>query len=249
MYGILALIVVSVLLLLLVGCGSKSPKPTATQTSAGPLVAQWQFDETSGTSAADASGLDNKGTLHDVTWSAGKIGNAAEFDGAKSYMEVADSDSLDLSDSFTITAWINLAEIGKGRQVLLQKRVADTNDVYTNYTLYAQWTQDALALVVGNGTKRVGYLSSKGIDTANKWHHIAVALGGGKVRFYIDGALAGEETATIKPYTNDAPLIIGRYTNADGTSKFFLNGLLDDLRIYNKVLSDDEIKKLAQGDH
>ena len=215
--------------------------------SAGPLVAHWQFDEGSGDSAGDASGLGNKATLHGVSWSEGKTGNAATFDGTKSYIEAADSDSLDLSDSFTITAWINLAEVGSGRQVLLQKKAVDKSDIYTNYTLYAQWTQDALALVIGDGTRRVGYLSDKGIGTPNEWHHIAVAFGGGKVRFYIDGAPAGEETATIKPYTNNGPLVIGRYTNADNTPKFFLHGLVDDLRIYNKVLNEEEIKKLVKG--
>ena len=229
--------------LALTGCGKRSTP----QASAGPLAAQWQFNETSGTSAADSSGNGNNGTLHGVTWVKGKMGNAAKFDGSKSYIEVADSKSLDLPTSFTITAWINLAEVGNGRQVLLQKKAAGKNGVYTNYTLYAQWTQDALALVIGDGTRRVGYLSTKGLGTANKWHHIAVAFGGGKVRFYIDGAPAGEEAATIKPYTNNASLIIGRYTNADNTPKFFLHGAVDDLRIYNKALSETEIAKLAQG--
>jgi len=152
-----------------------------------------------------------------------------------------------LADSFTITAWINLAETGTGRQVLFQKKVASESDLLTNYTLYAQWTHDALALVVGDGERRVGYLSDKGLGTANEWHHIAVALGDGKVRFYIDGEPDAENSTTINPYNNNGPLLIGRHTSTESSAEFCYHGLLDDLRIYNKALTSEEIKQMVEG--
>ena len=248
-HGLIVILVLSLIPLILAGCGKSSPDETANtpQATSGPLVAHWQFDEASGSSVADATGHGNKGTLHSVTSSAGKVGRAAMFDGIEAYMEVADSDSLDLVDSFTITAWINLAEIGTDRQVLLQKKVASESDLFTNYTIYAQWTHDALALVVGDGERRVGYLSDKGFGTANEWHHIAVAFGDGKVRFYIDGEPAGENSTTIKLHSNNGPLLIGRHTSTGNSAEFCYHGLLDDLRIYNKVLTSEEIKQMVDG--
>ncbi len=218
------------------------PSPPSEHEEVGPLVAHWTFDEGLGNVAGNETVGGTDATLHDLSWTEGKLGSAIQFSRSESYAEAPNSDNLALADNFTITAWVNLTEVGTGRQVLFQKKVVGESDLFTNYTLYAQWTHDAIALVVGDGRRRVGYLSDRGIETANEWHHIAVAFGDGKVRFYIDGEPAGEKAATVHPYLNDGPLLIGRLTASDGTPLFAFQGILDDLRIYNTVLTQQEIK-------
>jgi len=242
-------VLVSVLVLVsLVGCRERkeiSEEQTASTT--GPLVAYWAFDERQGETASDSS-RNHAMVLHSITWVSGKLGSAVRFDGVSSYGEVKDSDDLDLTEAFTIAAWVNLAEVGTGRQLLLEKKDVEQGDTSTNYALYVQWTHDALALVIGDGTRRVGYLSDRGLETAGEWHHVAVTFGNGEVRFYIDGEPAGVDSATISPFTNEGPLIVGRYTGSDNEPRFVLNGSVDDLRIYNKVLAPEEIQELIIGD-
>lgn len=212
------------------------------------LVAHWKFDQSEGNTITDASKKGNQGELHGSTWTEGKLGQAMKFDGTDDYVEAPNSDGLNFEDEMTIAAWVNLAEVGKGRQILVQKNPLEKSDDFTNYTLYAQWDGDKLAFIVGNGKRRVGVLSEKGIGKSNEWRHLAVTMKKDEVGFYIDGEPAGTDSITIKPYTNDGPLLIGRYTSPDGTSKFHLNGKLDELRIYNKALSQKEITDLYQQD-
>ena len=73
-------------------------------------MAYWKFDEGSGTSVADSSGNGNTGTLvNGPLWTAGRVGNALFFDGIDDNVTVPDSTSLDLSSSFTLSAWVNPA--------------------------------------------------------------------------------------------------------------------------------------------
>jgi len=244
----LIVLVLVLLAFLLGGCGGGKKKPgEQPTTSSGPLIAHWAFDEGQGDTASDSAG-GHQMALHSVSWTEGKIGSAIELDGATSYGEVEDSDDLDLSEGFTIAAWVNLAQVGAGRQLLLEKKDVEQGDNSTNYALYVQWTHDALALVIGDGTRRVGYLSDRGLGTAGEWHHVAVTFGNGEVRFYIDGEPAGVDSATISPFTNEGPLTVGRYTGPGNEPRFGLNGSVDDLRIYNKALTPEEIQELISSD-
>ena len=86
------------------------------------LVAHWKFDEGSGTTASDASGNGNTGTLiNGPQWTAGKVGNALYFDGIDDVITVADSNSLDLSSAFTLSAWVNPASTSTNWNVILVK--------------------------------------------------------------------------------------------------------------------------------
>ena len=211
------------------------------------LMAYWKFDEGGGEGITDETANHNDGTIYGPKWVEGKSGYALQFDGVDDYTEVPDSDSLDLAEGFTIAAWINLAEVGKGRQALLQKKVPGESDVFTDYTFYVQWTADLLALVIGDGERRVGALSDRGLGAAGGWHHVAVTFSKeeGEVRFYIDGEFAGATDITLSPHTNNGPLLIGRYTSGM-TPKFHLKGTIDELRIYSRALTDKEIKELLQ---
>ena len=82
---------------------------------AANLVGAWGFDETGGTTTADASGRGNTGTISGATrTTAGKFGSALTFDGVNDLVTVADSASLDLTNSATLEAWVNPTALGLG---------------------------------------------------------------------------------------------------------------------------------------
>ena len=93
--------------------------PASAQTG---LVAAYGFDQGSGTTAADASGNANTGTLSGPTWNAaGRYGGALAFDGTNDWVTVPDNALLDLTSGMTIEAWVYATSVGGWRTVLLKQ--------------------------------------------------------------------------------------------------------------------------------
>jgi hypothetical protein len=73
-------------------------------------VSHWKLDETSGTIAYDSAGANN-GTVTGATWTTGKIDGALNFNSNGNMVRILDSASLDPSNAFTVTAWVNATEL------------------------------------------------------------------------------------------------------------------------------------------
>jgi hypothetical protein len=206
-------------------------------TPAG-LIAYWKFDEGSGTTTGDASGNGNSGTLvNGSVWSAGRVGKALLFDGINDHVTVADSNSLDLSSAFTLSAWVNPASTFTDFRSILVKNYS--------YYLYA-----SVASYCGDGTPLGGF-SGITAQTAcqpsplpvNTWTHLAVTYNGSTLTFYRDGVAVATSSAsgTLSPTTGVLQI---------GGSQFgeYFKGLIDEVRIYNKALSATEIQTAYQQD-
>lgn len=191
------------------------------------LVAYWRFDEGSGTTAHDTHHIaksDNKeGSI---------FGNALSFDGVDDYVEVPDSDSLDITDEITVEAWVKLKEVAGGQR---QKIIAGKFD----------GDYDPYALIYDNVDHYVGFkLSANSVTVPhysytpdNKWHHLVGTYDGKDVKFYFDGELKASipNSGLIKSRTNS--VTIGGWT---GQTRF-INGTIDEVHIYNRALSAEEI--------
>src|SRR3954469_11502629 len=105
-----------------------------TLLAAAGLVAAYAFDEGAGTSVADASGTGNTGTASNAGWStAGKYGGAMTFNGASSWVTVADSASLRLTNGMTLEAWVNPTSRTGFQSALIKERPAGLSyALYTN---------------------------------------------------------------------------------------------------------------------
>lgn len=199
------------------------------------LVAAYTFHQGSGTSVADASGLGRTGTISGATWSAaGRFGKALSFDGVNDMVTVADAASLDLTTGMTLEAWVNPTALSGWRTVVLKETANDLA-----YTLYAHDGTDPVP--AGYGATSAGtLLRARGTSALplNTWSHIAVTYGGGFVRFYLNGALITSTAATGSFRTSNNPLRIGG-NNVWGE---YFSGLLDEIRIYNRALTQAEIQ-------
>lgn len=116
----------------------------------------------------------------------------------------------------------------------------------------------AYSLIIQSDSSRARFLARPSVsvyDTifsdhtvgTNGWHHIAATFDRGQARIYVDGAPDGSKTMSLSSIMNDAqPLIFGGYWNYCDTDNFEqkLNGTLDDVRIYNRALTDAEIAQL-----
>ena len=214
-------------------------------TAQAGLVAYWDFNEGSGTTAADFSSNDNDGTLvGSPTWVAGQSGGAGdsalEFDeGTTDGVQVSDHPSLDLGSSFTVGAWVY--DQGSGFSRMIDRDIGGTS----NYGLYTG----------RNGDDRNGFFSSTDSEFDQRpgimipldaWHHYAVTFDGSDLRFYLDGSLQGSPFAiggdqTLSDSSNG--LWIGR-RDADMARTW--DGYLDDVVIFNSV---EDITQIMNGTH
>lgn len=212
---------------------SESDNITVSAVAAANLIAWWKLDETSGTTATDSSNYGNNGTLtNGPLWMSGIKDNAVYFDGSNDYIEMTDASVWDFgTGDFTLSAWMKSTNSGWG-WVLSRLNDATTGDLWrfgtkSDNTLIFK---DTVAWQDVNSTASVN-------DGA--WHHVAAVRSSGTVTLYIDGSSDGSGTAD-SDFSGTEKLRIGRW---QGGSDFW-DGLLDDVRIYNKALSANEVASI-----
>ena len=203
------------------------------------LVGWWKFDEGSGVNAFDNSGHINHGTLMgDPQWVIGHDADALEFDGVNDYVEVPHAANLTVDNEVAVMAWINtgryIGPTGDDWQGIMSKGNP------RSYSLYTQ-----VSGVLHFSTGGVGTLSS-GTIPLNEWVHVCAMVKGGTHQYYIDGDDAGTGgTGIVLPGAADSATV--RIGNARDANREFL-GMIDDVRIYNKSLTQAEVQQFMQGD-
>ena len=209
----------------------------------GP-AAHWTFLASYGDRIADLIG-GYVGRLYNPQWRSftehfsGNI--LLHFDGKKTFIEVPPTRVLEFQGAFTIVAWLR-PESNRARQILFQR--ADEHDFRkAPVTVYVPWGEGRLGLVLSDGQKRVGFLSDRAIR-AKAWQHVAVTYEEGRIRFYINGELAGERTTRWRPpQVPPGPIYIGM--GRVGEEGFYpFQGELESLTIYHRALTQTEIEKL-----
>jgi hypothetical protein len=215
---------------------SLGPQPAA----AGPVLAL-AFNEAGGSAANDSSGHANHGTVAGATRAAGQtgFGTALSFDGVNDWVTVADSATLDLTTGLTIEAWVNPAAINGWETVVLKERGVGN----LAYGFYAADGTAALGGVDGPA----GYANIGGVHRAVRrtaglplgaWTHVATTFDGATQRLYVNGVLAASRAQTGSMTASASPLRIGG--NNAWAGEFF-QGLIDEVRVYNRALSAIEI--------
>jgi glucose/arabinose dehydrogenase/fibronectin type 3 domain-containing protein len=208
---------------------------TTLDASAPPpgLVGAWGFNEGSGGTTADGSGKGNQGTVTGAAWSTqGKYGGALSFNGSSSLVRVADSNSLDLTTGMTLSAWINPAANQSGWRTILQKQT-------DAYFLNASNSTGALR-PSGGGTFGTGdsYLSGPTASPVNAWTYVTYTYDGTTQRVFVNGVQVATKATTGAIQVTANPLWIG------GNQPYgeYFNGLIDEVRIYNRALTQTEIQ-------
>ena len=203
------------------------------------LVAYWRLDEGSGTTANDSSGNGNDGTFNgDPQWVVGYYGGAIEFGGAGDFLDCGSDPSLDLT-KWTIAFWLKLNE-NKDFNAYIVKGL----DVTENYEVLT-YGDGHFHLPIGHadGSRTMGNTAA-GVAVTGEWAHLTYTYDPAEGRrFYKDGSLIFEDTESKTPQTSTDPLIIG---NEGGMSRF-VNGAMDDVRIYNHALTEVEILAAMEG--
>ncbi len=200
----------------------------ASADDAGGPVAYWNFDEGSGSTAADLSGSGNTGTLvNSPTWIAGKAQTGLSFDGTNDIVTAA-SDPIG-SGAASISVWIYPRSLGQVTASIINNGKAVMSYGYNNRISFCS---DGVTCP-NNANFAVAF---------NQWSHVVVTRdASGLVNFYINGALSGtanQNSGTPAPASGQ--FRIGNTQNGAHT----FDGIIDELRIYPRALQQSDIGDL-----
>lgn len=201
--------------------------PGDTATCSAP-VGEWNFEEGSGTSANDSSGNGRTGTLGRSSWSSGKFGKAASFDGTNDYVGIPTID-LSASSAMTIEAWIKPTNITTNTYYEITRQDAGGLDWLLSFQ--DNGTILSFGLNAGGTYTEIDVSITASTYTDGKWHHIAATYDGTTRRLYKDGVQIGSVgdsgAISFAGLTN----CIGGYSYGCAAERF--NGKIDQVRIFN----------------
>ncbi|MFA5021448.1 MAG: LamG domain-containing protein, partial [Patescibacteria group bacterium] len=226
------------------------------------LVGYWSFDgqyTTSTDGTKDVSNNGNWGSFNGGVKPVGGIsGQALSFDGVDDYVKLESDEGLNLAANLTLEAWINYN--GTGSTTIIDRREQCPASVrgWSQYHLSVSnsvinYNIDRTSNCSG-GSGGDRYEGSSAV-TANEWHHVAVTVidndnfsGGRTVKMYLDGNLESV-TQTLDLGDSSSFSVDRNYNNFIGARSdvadyiYSSNGLIDEVRIYNRALSADEVKQ------
>jgi len=198
-----------------------------------------KFDETSGTTAADASGNAWTGTLvGGPTWVAGKLNNALSFSGTTQYAALPTGVVNGLT-TCTISAWVNLNSVSNWA------RLFDIGSGTNNYMFLAPKSgAGKIRFAIRTASVSEQIIDGTAALPTGGWQHVAVVLNGTTGTLYVNGVQVGQNTGmTLTPSSLGATTL-----NYLGKSQFndpYLNGAVDDFRIIGQALTSQQIAALA----
>ncbi|NLW84656.1 MAG: carbohydrate-binding protein, partial [Phycisphaerae bacterium] len=198
-----------------------------------------KFDETSGTIAYDATGNGRHGTLvNGPTWGNGRFSNAVYLDGSNDRVTLPTGVVNGLTD-FTISTWVYLNAASQW------SRVFDFGTDTTNYMfLTPQANSGFVRFAIRTPSVSEQVINGTAALPTEQWTHVAVTLGGGTGVLYVNGSEVGRNSEmTLTPTSLGATTnnLIG-YSQWDDP---YLNGRVDEFRIYANALSAAAVASLA----
>jgi hypothetical protein len=201
------------------------------------LVGWWKLDEDMGTTAVDWSGHGNHGTFEgDPQWVPGYDGAALEFDG-DDYVDTGNTEDL---ANWTLTAWVISPEAPSS--------ASPSGPVHREKNYQLVWNHND-ETYRGGAAMRVGgtwHAASYQPLQANRWYHLAATYDGNVFNAYRDGVLITSNQAPSGPPDSESgTLKLGRH--ATSANNYF-TGTVDNVRVYNKALTVEEIKLAMRGD-
>ncbi|MFM7016589.1 MAG: LamG-like jellyroll fold domain-containing protein, partial [Bacteroidota bacterium] len=201
------------------------------------LVGYWPFCG----NANDESGNGNNGTVNGATLTADRFGaanSAYSFDGNADYIDCGNNNTLNLSNTLTLSAWINASTFGQEKGIISKSFGA------------VPYTYDLI--VSNNGGPKVrldinqNFLFSTQTLNTNQWYHIVAVYDGSIQSIYIDGVLSSSQNANTVLNSIADHLILGAH-QVSVVPGWSWDGKLDDIAIWNRALTQNEITQLYTG--
>lgn len=204
----------------------------------------------------DKSGHNNNGSLvGTVSYVADRFGNASRavsFAAGNSYIEIPQKDFIGTTN---MTISMDFFATSSARQLLLSKityGIPYTSPDFNSSLVFV--IQQSNTSPIEFSTKKDGYCNSaynydwnpttygNSAFQLNRWNHVAVTFNDNIQKIYLNGVLVGSGSKVSSPICGTEPIRLGVWWSVD---PLYFTGYMDEVRLYNRVLSDKEIQKLS----
>jgi hypothetical protein len=207
------------------------------------LVSHWKLDG----DVKDSAGS-NHGVKYGGKWTEGKIKQGLDFEKMDDRVVIEDDDSLTPSEEFTIAFWIYYRDNNGGGiyKAFDCDNFPMTIDEFGSYSLQITPDYSLVKFTVFESDNQYSVISFNPVST-NSWHHIAATFNRLEAKVYIDGVLKGSLEMKMTSIKNDSqPLRFGcRWEQCDkDKNSINAKSILDNIRIYSRALTDNEVKTL-----
>ena len=235
----------------------------AGEDAASSLVLHLKLDEGAGKAAKDSSGKGNDGALKGTCrWADGKVGKALEFDGKGAYMDIMLMSPIDFDKSFTIVAWVKLKPPVNTLHHALITNLRDS-DERKGFAIFEEPSDRRINVyrTPADKTDKSNYETRiPGFFEIDKWVHMAVVVNfdvnivQDRILVLKNGGDAGvpypaEAADASKNKWNNADLLRLGAEGVGTKIPYFFSGVIDELRIYQKALSEAEVRKLYDSEN
>lgn len=209
------------------------------------LVGHWEFEEAKGATASDSGPHACNGVITEAKFVAGKTGNAISFAEGNGFVEISSFERVDISSALTVELWIYLNAIPRdsGLASLIKRGAQSQNKLFWLYIRGAGGKRPVPRWVfeVGDGEKRDSV--SHAYMAQRRWLHVVCVFSPGRLALYVDGKKSSRATSidrlSFPARKHGKTLVLGGYL---GSGRHTPNALMDEVKIYNRALSDEEIK-------
>jgi predicted secreted protein len=202
------------------------------------LVLYLPFDEGAGATVNDLSNYHNPGTIDGAGWAPGVRGKALYF-ASGCHITIPEIPPYDVTNAVSLLAWVKTSESP------LWGRVIDKSDYQVSgfdLCLTAGGGLPRLEFFVNNTTSKVDGTTAV---TDDEWHFIAGTFGNKTLRMYVDGKKEAEAQSAVNINPNDWDVMIGGIASSNGAQQY--RGSIDEVAMYNRELSADEVTAIFQN--
>ena len=214
------------------------------------LVAYYPFNGNSN----DESGNGNHGIVHEATLTADRFGNvnsAYYFDGISNYISIPWNQRLDVRN-FTISVWFNASGFSFPAGTIIDRLWSGSNDEFTiaDSITFLMFNDRSLSLYYNYDGQEINelneYFNIYSSVQLGTWYFLSITKEESIIKYYINGFNLGTIILpqNQNPYQNTANWLIGTQFD-NGAIWCPFNGVIDEVRIYNRALSENEIRQLA----
>ncbi len=223
------------------------------------LVGYWKFDENTGTTAADSSGNGNTGTLiSSAGWASGHSGAAVNLNGVSGFVKIKDG-KISTATSGTISGWVKINTLANGTKIVGYGGSAAANvQAVFGLELRQQGSNYYFSVidVPADGTWAADSARGSTVVQTGVWYHLALTSDGSSWKLYVNGVA---ETMTNQLGNGNTGKWFGNTTAAspdktaiggcrfNGVDYPGINGLIDEVRVYDRALTVGEIATLASS--
>lgn len=223
--------------------GTGSVTANNSRKSDEDLVLWYTFDQTRGTTVVDQSGNGNDGTFEGgANWESGYIGNAVDLNGKDGFVNLPDGLLSDVND-VTISAWVKVDQARNFQRIFDFGIDTNKNMFLTPHAAHSNAQGLMFAITTSGNQQEDRVAKGSAVDT-NVWTHVALVIDGSTGSLYENGVeVARNDSLRLKP--SDLGETVQNYI---GKSIYaadpYLDGQIDDFRIYRRALNKSEIKDL-----